>query len=88
MCKHIHLVIRYINSHLNHIPVEPSNVFIKSLYVGNKEIFHEVKALREYTTNTATKDTQRDMDHLLYTLLDQCTDEDILQHVRKNIREH
>ena len=58
---------------------------LKSLYVGNKEIFHEVKALGEYTTNTAMKDTQRDMDHL-YTLLDQCTDEDILQHVRKNIR--
>ena len=86
MCKHIHLVIRYINSHLNHIPVEPSNVFMKSLYVGNKEIFHEVKALGEYTTNAGMKDTQIDMDHLLYALLDQCTDEDILQHVKKNIR--
>ena len=30
-------------------------------------------------------DIQRDMDHL-YTLFDQCTDEDILQHVKKNIR--
>ena len=31
------------------------------------------------------EDIQRDMDHL-YTLLDQCTDEDILQQIRKNIR--
>ena len=31
------------------------------------------------------EDIQRDMDHL-YALLDQCTDEDILQQIRKNIR--
>ena len=31
------------------------------------------------------EDIQRDMDHL-YSLLDQCTDEDILQQIRKNIR--
>ena len=58
---------------------------MKSLNVGNKEIFYEVKALGEYTTNAAMTDIQRDMDHL-YTLLDQCTDEDILQHVKKNIK--
>ena len=29
MSKHIHLVIKYINSHLNHIPVEPLNVPMK-----------------------------------------------------------
>ena len=86
MCKHIHLVIKYINSHLNHIPVEPSNVSMKSLYVGNKEIFHEVKVLGEYTKAAVmNEDIQRDMDHL-YALLDQCTHEDILQHVRKNIK--
>ena len=86
MCKHIHLLIKYINSHLNHIPVEPSNVPMKSLYVGNKEIFHEVKVLGEYTKAAVmNEDIQRDMDHL-YTLLDQCTHEDILQHVRKNIK--
>ena len=59
---------------------------MKSLNVWNEEIFCEVKVLGEYTTTAAMKDDiQRDMDHL-YTLLDQCTDEDILQHVRKNIR--
>ena len=31
------------------------------------------------------EDTQRDMDHL-YVLLDQCTDEDILRQIRKNIQ--
>ena len=86
MCKHIHLVIRYINSHLNHIPVEPSIVPIKSLKVKNEQIFCEVNILGKYTTTAAMKeDIQRDMDHL-YTLLDQCTDEDILQQIRKNIR--
>ena len=50
MCKHIHLVIRYINSNFNRITAEPSNVPMKSLNVGNKEIFHEVKVLGEYTT--------------------------------------
>ena len=84
MC-HVHLVIKYINSHLNHIPVEPLNVPIKSLNVWNKEIFHKVKVLGEYTTTVAMKeDIQRDMNHL-YTLLDQYTDEDILQQIRKNI---
>ena len=84
MC-HIHLVIKYINSHLNHIPVEPLNVPIKSLNVWNKEIFHKVKVLGEYTTTVAMKeDIQRDMNHL-YTLLDHYTDEDILQQIRKNI---
>ena len=59
---------------------------MKSLNVGNKEIFHEVKVLGEYSTTAAMKeDIERDMDHL-YALLDQCTDEDILQHVKKNIR--
>ena len=59
---------------------------MKSLNVWNEEIFHNIKVLGEYTTTAAMKeDIQRDMDHL-YTLLDQCTDEDILQHVRKNIR--
>ena len=85
MCKHIYLVIRYINSPLNQIPVESSNVSMKSLNVGNKKIFHEVKVLVKYTITAAMKDIQRDMDHL-YTLFDQCTDEDILQHVKKNIR--
>ena len=50
---------------------------MKSLNVGNKKIFHEIKALEEYTTTADMKDIQRDMDHL-YTFLDQCTDEDIL----------
>ena len=82
MCKDIQLVIKYINSHLNYIPVEPSNVPVKSLNVGNEEISCEVKVLREYTTTVAMKeDIQRDMDHL-YVLLDQCTDEDILQQIR------
>ena len=86
MCKHILLVIRYINSHFNHIPAEPSDVPMKSVNVGNEEIFHEVKVLGEYTTTADIKeDIQRDMDHL-HALLDQCTDEDILQYVRKNIR--
>ena len=59
---------------------------MKSLNVGNEEIFHEVKALGDYTTTSAMKeDIQRDMDHL-YALLDQCTDKDILQHIRMNIR--
>ena len=59
---------------------------MKSLNVWNEEIFHNIKVLGEYTTTAAMKeDIQRDMDHL-YTLLDQCTDEHILQHVRKNIR--
>ena len=31
MCKHIDLVIKYINSHLNRIPVEPSNVPMKGM---------------------------------------------------------
>ena len=43
MCKDIQLVIKYINSYLNYIPVEPSNVPVKSLNVGNEEIFCEVK---------------------------------------------
>ena len=85
MCKHIHLVIKYINFLLNHIPIEPSNVPMKSLNVGNEEMIHEVKALGEYTTTADMKeDIQRDIDHL-YAMLDQCTDEDILQQIRKNI---
>ena len=81
MCKDIHLVIKYINSHMNYIPGEPSNVPVKSLNVGN-EVFCEVKLLGEYTIATAIKqDIQRDMDHL-YVLLDQCTDEYILQQIR------
>ena len=36
--------------HLNHIPVEPLNVSMKSLNVWNEEIFREVKVLGEYTT--------------------------------------
>ena len=75
MCKHIHLVIKYINSDLNHIPVEQSNVPIKSLDVGNEEISCEV--LGKYTTAAAMKeDNQRDMDYL-YSLLDQYIHEDI-----------
>ena len=63
MCKHIHLVIKYINSHLNHILVERSNVPMKSLSVGND---HEENILGEYTTTAAMKeDIHRDMDHLL-----------------------
>ena len=59
---------------------------MKSLNVGNEEIFCEVRVLGKHTTTAAMKeDIQRDMDHL-YPLLDQCTDEDILQHVRMNIR--
>ena len=82
MFKYIHLVIKY---HLSHIPAEPSNVTIKSLNVWNEEIFHEVKVLGEYTTTAAMKEEiQRDMDYL-YVLLDQCTDEDILQQIRKTI---
>ena len=85
MCKHIHLVVKYINSLLNHIPIEPSSVPTKSLNVGNEEMIHEVKALGEYTTTADIKeDIQRDIDHL-YAMLDQCTDEDILQQIRKNI---
>ena len=81
MCKHVHLVVKYINSHLNHIPIEQSNVPMKSLILGNEEIFCEVKVLGEYATTVAMKeDIQRDMNHL-YTLLDQCTDEDILQQI-------
>ena len=66
---------------MNHIPVEPLNVPIKSLNVWNGEIFHEVKVLGEYTTTAVIwkKTLQRDIDHL-------CTDEDILQQIRKNIR--
>ena len=42
---------------------------MKSLNVGNEEIFHEVKALGDYNTTSAMKeDIQRDMDHL-YVLL-------------------
>ena len=71
ICKHI--VTKYINSHLNHIPIKPSNVPMKSLNVWNEEIFHDVKVLGEYTTTAAMKeDIQRDIDHL-YALLDQCT---------------
>ena len=59
---------------------------MKSLNVWNEEIFHEVKVLAEYTTTAVMKeDIQTDMDHL-YVLLDHCTDEDILQQIRKNIR--
>ena len=43
--KHIHLVIKYINSNLNHIPVEALNVPMKSLNVWNEEIFCKVKVL-------------------------------------------
>ena len=54
--------------------------------LGMKKIFCEVKVLVEWTTTVAMKeDIQIDMDHL-YVLLDQCTDEDILQQIRKNIR--
>ena len=85
MCKHIHLGIKYTYSHLNHTPVEPLNVPMKTLNVWNEEILRKVKDLGEYTTTAAMKeDIQRDMDHL-YTLLDQCTQEDILQQIRKNI---
>ena len=38
VCKHIHLVIEDINSLLNRIPVESSNVFMKSVHIWNKEI--------------------------------------------------
>ena len=42
--------------------------------------------LNEYTTTVVKKEEiQKDMDHL-YALLDQYTNEDILQHVRKDIR--
>ena len=59
---------------------------MKSLNVWNEEIFHKVKVLGEYTTSVSMKeDIQRDKDHL-YTLLDHCTHEDILQQIRKNIR--
>ena len=86
MCKHIHLVIKYTYSHLNHTPVESLNVPMISLNVWNEEILCKVKVLGEYTTTAAMKeDIQRDMDHV-YALLDQCTDEDILQQFRKNIR--
>ena len=58
---------------------------MKSVSVWNEEIFHKVKVLGDYTTTVAMKeDIQRDMDHL-YTLLEQCTHEDILQQTRKNI---
>ena len=71
-CKHIHLVIKHLK------------VPMKSLNVWNEEIFCEV--LGEHTTTAAMKeDIQRDMDHL-YVLLDQCTDENILQQIRKNKR--
>ena len=60
MCIHIHIVIRCISSHLNHIPVEPLNVPMKSLNVWNEEIF--CKVLGEYTTTVAMKeDIQRDI---------------------------
>ena len=73
----------YANSHLNHIPEELSNVPMKSIKVGNEEIFCE---LGEYTTTAAMQeDMQRDMVRL-YALLNQCTDEDLLQQIRKNIR--
>ena len=86
MCKHIHLVIKYINSHLNHILVELLNVPMKSLNVWNEEIFHKVKVLEEYTTSVSMKeDIEKDKDHL-YALLDHCTHENILQQIRKNIR--
>ena len=59
---------------------------MKSLNVWNEEIFCKVKVLGEYTTTTVMKeDIQRDKDHL-YTLLDQCTHEVILQQIRKDIR--
>ena len=59
---------------------------MKSLNVGNVEIFYEVKVIGEYTTTAAMKeDIQRDIDHL-YVLLDQCMDEDILEQRRKNIQ--
>ena len=58
---------------------------MKSLNVGNEEMIHEVKALGEYTAIADMKeDIQRDIDHL-YAMLDQYTDEDILQQIRKNI---
>ena len=78
-CKHIHLVIKHTNSLLNHIPVEPSKVPMKSLNVWNEEISREV--LGEHMTTAAMKeDIQRDMNHL-YALLDQCIHEDILQQI-------
>ena len=43
---------------------------MKSLNVGNEEIFHDVKVLGD-TTAAMKEDIQRDMDHL-YFLLDQC----------------
>ena len=59
---------------------------MKPLNVWNEEIFCKVKVLGVYTTTAAIKeDMQRDMDHL-YVLLDQCTREDILQQIRKDIR--
>ena len=54
-CKHIHLVSKYINSHLNHTPVELLNVPMRSLSVWNKKIFREVKVLGKYTTTVAMK---------------------------------
>ena len=67
---------------MNYFPVEPSNVPLKSLNVGNEEVFCRIKVLGEYTISTAIKeDIQRDMNHL-YVLLDQCTDEHILQQIR------
>ena len=59
MCNRIHLVIKYINSHLNDIPVKPLNVPMKSLCVGNNDIFHEVKVLTEYTTTDPRKENIR-----------------------------
>ena len=59
---------------------------MKSLNVGNEELFHDVKVLGDTLPTAAMKENiQRDMDHL-YFLLDQCADEDILQQIRKNIR--
>ena len=50
---------------------------MKSIKVGNEEILTTTAAMKE--------DIQRDIVHL-YALLDQCTDEDLLQQIRKSIR--
>ena len=79
--KHIHLVIKYINSH-QPWPESYSSRTIKCPYEVSQcwewgNILWS-KSLRENTTTAAMKeDIQRDMDHL-YVLLDQCTYEDIL----------
>ena len=50
---------------MNYFPVEPSNVPVKSLNVGNEEVFCELKVLGKYTIATAIKeDIQWDMNHL------------------------